>query len=83
MAFSEELKKIWFSDVCVQEELLLTMYSSRHILLILRNIMIHSWYTYKQHNTRRIQPAVLLYPTITAITKYKSSPSLEKRSTCS
>jgi hypothetical protein len=33
----------------------LTMYIHRHTLLVLINITIQSWYTYKQHKTRRIQ----------------------------
>jgi hypothetical protein len=31
------------------------MYAHMHTLLVLINIMIQSWYKYKQHNTRMIQ----------------------------
>jgi hypothetical protein len=61
----------------------LTMYARRRTLLILINITIQSWYTYKQHKPRKIQPVVLLQPTIATTTKHKPSPSPEKRSTCS
>jgi hypothetical protein len=31
------------------------MHASRHTLLVLINIMIKSWYTYRQHKTKNYQ----------------------------
>jgi hypothetical protein len=57
------------------------MYVCKHILLVLINIIIYSWYTYKQHNIKRIQPVKLLQPTIIVTTKHKAPTSSEKRNT--
>jgi hypothetical protein len=62
----------------------LTMYAHRHILLVFINIIIQSWYRYKQHNTRRTQTVVLLQTTITATIKHtRPSPLPEKKKSTS
>jgi hypothetical protein len=48
-----------------------TMYTHRHTLLVLINITIQSWYTYKQHNTKRIHLVILPQPIIVATIKHK------------